>query len=85
VILLQPVSFDDFEKDTIISSESDLRKREMFHRQALFSQDEMIELFKMQRDELEAGFVSVVKQIENPAGSQGKVLDVLVSQSLGSV
>lgn len=72
--VFQPISFQDFKDDTTISSEADWRKRELFHRQALFCPKKTIQLFMNQRDEMEAGFFSALIQREDPTASQGKRL-----------
>ncbi|HEX7555428.1 MAG TPA: hypothetical protein VF338_02300, partial [Leptolinea sp.] len=59
--VFQPVRFEEFIDDTVISSEDDWRANEIFHRQALFCLPSFIHSFEDERDKLEDDFVNQIR------------------------
>jgi hypothetical protein len=69
--VFRPIQFSDFQENTIISSETEWKSNEEFHRNALFCSENYKHAFHVERDELEAGFVNLIAQNqaspENPS------------------
>jgi len=55
--VFRPIIFSDFHEDTVISSEADWQRNEVFHRKALFCGDTILDTFSSERDQLELEFV----------------------------
>jgi dipeptidase len=60
--VFQPVWFGQFTENTVISSESDWRAREVLHRQALFIPEDVISIYTQERDGLEYDFMQEIRR-----------------------
>jgi secernin len=63
--VFQPIWFNNYSQNTVISSATDWRKNEFFHRQALFCQIENLQLFSSERNKLENGFSHLIHEQKN--------------------
>jgi hypothetical protein len=71
--VFRPVGFSDYPEDTVISSEHDWLENEIFHRHALFCNEDFIRTFISERDVVESGFIQGFKHSGDLDGITGGV------------